>query len=125
MRSITWLTRISGAEAPAVKPTRWRPSNQLGLQLGGAVDHVAGTTQLARHFAQSVAVGTGRASDHDDHIDLRAQQFDRVLPVLRGVADVLLLGFTHVRETRLDRRGDFAASSTLRVVCVTTASKLV
>src|SRR5665647_3084188 len=29
MRAITWRTKISGADAPAVKPTRWRPSNPV------------------------------------------------------------------------------------------------
>ena len=30
MRSTTWRTRISGAEAPAVRPTRTRSSNHSG-----------------------------------------------------------------------------------------------
>ena len=61
------------------------------FDLIGAVDHVAGDAQLARQFGQAVAVGAGRAADHDHHVHLRRHQLHRVLPVLGGVADVLLL----------------------------------
>ena len=86
----------------------------------GGVDHVGRRAQALGQLAQAVAVGAGRAADHDHHVDLRRQQLDRVLPVLRGVADVLLLGLAHVREARACTAARIsAASSTDSVVCVT------
>jgi hypothetical protein len=121
-RWMTCCTSTSGAEAPAVRPTR-RPADKPGaLQVGGPFHHVGRRAQALRQFAQAVAVAAGGAAHHDDHIHRRRHQLDGVLPVLRGVADVLLLGFAHVRKAALDLGQDLAASSTLSVVCVTTAS---
>ena len=39
-RSMTCCTRMSGAEAPAVRPTRRRPSNHAGCRSSARVDHV-------------------------------------------------------------------------------------
>src|SRR5256885_17051838 len=53
---------------------------------------------------RSVAVGTGGTAHHDEHIHLRRQHLDGVLAVLRGIADVLLLGLAHLRKARADGR---------------------
>jgi hypothetical protein len=78
----------------------------LGLQFIRVVHHMAGRAQLERHFAQAVAVGAGRAADHDHDVHLRAQQLHGVLAVLGGVADVLLLGLAHLGKPRLHCRQD-------------------
>ncbi|MCY1544131.1 hypothetical protein D9M68_799910 [compost metagenome] len=47
MRSITWRTRISGAEAPAVRPTRARPSNHSACNSSALSTMWAGVPSLS------------------------------------------------------------------------------
>ena len=54
-----------------------------GLQLAGIVHHVGLGAQLGGELAQAVAVGAGRAADHDQDVHLRTQHLDRVLAVFR------------------------------------------
>ena len=77
------------------------------LQLAGVIDHVSLGAQLGRQLAQPVAVRACRTAHHDQNIDLRAEQLDRILPVLSGVANILLLGFAHLRKPGDDGRADF------------------
>ena len=93
------LHQISGADAPAVTPTRALARDPLGLQLVGAVDHVGRHAAIRRDFAQAVGVGAVRAADDDHHVDLRRHELHRVLAVLRGIADVVLLRPDDRRES--------------------------
>ncbi|MCE3269673.1 MAG: hypothetical protein K0S57_70 [Ramlibacter sp.] len=79
IRSITSCTTTSGAEAPAVKPTR---------------------------VCESIAVGAGGAAHHDHHVDVARHHLHGVLPVLRRVADVLLLRLADAGKALLDRLAD-------------------
>jgi hypothetical protein len=87
---MTCCTRISGAEAPALS----------------RIDHVRRRAQPLGQLAQPVAVAAGRAADDDDHVNGGRQHLDGILAVLRGVADVLLLRFTHLRKPVLHRGQD-------------------
>ena len=71
-RAITSCTSTSGADAPAVRPTRGAIDEPLFAQVGGAVDHVGGRAQALGQLAQAVAVAAGRAADDDHHVDLAA-----------------------------------------------------
>ena len=58
-------------------------------------------TELLAVVTQTVAVGTGGAAHHHQHINLGAHEFDGILPILGGIANILLLGFTHIRKALL------------------------
>ncbi len=45
-------------------------------------------------------------TDHDHHLALRRHELDRILPVLRRVADVVALRPADLRKARLQRRDD-------------------
>ena len=55
-RSTTASTSTSGADAPAVRPTRRLPSNHSGAQVVGGVDHVGVGAEPLGELAQAVAV---------------------------------------------------------------------
>ena len=99
-RSITCCTRISGGRA--VTPMRWRPANHSGWIECAPSIRYAHALALG-HFAQTVGVRAVRAADHQHQIAIRRQDLDRVLAVLRGVADVALLWFDDIGKARLER----------------------
>ena len=51
---------------------------------------MGGDASLPRQFRQPLAVGTVAAAEHDDEISTVGEQADCLLPVLGGVADVVL-----------------------------------
>ena len=105
-RSITCCTSTSGADAPAVRPTRRLPSNHSALQVVGASRPCRPRCPGARRARAGGCCWSWSGCRRRSHVDLRAQHLDRVLAVLRGVADVLLLGLAHVRKARASpRRG--------------------
>ena len=100
-------TRLSGVEAPEVRPTATGPagSQPFGRDLGfgpdGPVADLVGRHQAVRIGDVECRPGRGAdarqvagiaavvAADHDHQVDrpVREQRDDRVLPILRGAAD--------------------------------------
>ncbi len=80
-----------------------------GIELGGRPDQPRLLAHLLGHLAQPVAVRAARAADHQHEVALRRHELHRVLPVLRRVADVLLLGLGDRREAPLQGVDDDAA----------------
>ena len=105
--SITWRTSSSGAEAPAVRPTARLPANHSTLQVRRPVDQVAGHAGTVGQLAQAVGVGAGARAHHQQHVALLQQLLDRILAVLRGIADVLAPRRRQLREAPAQRRDDF------------------
>ena len=94
----------------------------FGAELVGAVDHVRGNASVRGDFAQPIGIGAVRAADDDHHVDPRRDELHGILPVLRRVADVVLLRPDDLRKAlAAAQRRSRAASSTDRVVCVTYA----
>ena len=81
--------------------TRGRPSNHFGRSSAALSIMKPGVPRRFGQLAQAVAVGAGRAADHDDDVDLGREHLHRVLAVLGGVADVLLLGSRTCGKRRL------------------------
>ena len=105
-RAITSRTSTSGADAPAVTPTRALPVDPARVELVGAIDHVRGNAAVRGDLAQAVRVRAVGAADDDHDVDLRRHELDRVLPVLRRVADVVLLRTDDARKALLQRLDD-------------------
>ena len=75
------------------------------LQVGRVVHHIRIGSDACRHFAQAVAVGRIRRTDHNHNVALFRQLFDGGLPVGRRIADVFLVRIADIGET-LVQRGD-------------------
>ncbi len=88
---MTRSTSHSGADAPEVMPTVSTPSSQAGVDIGLVVDQVGAHAHLAGDVHQPVRVRRVLRADHEHQVDLAGELLDGVLPVLRGVADVVLL----------------------------------
>src|SRR3990167_11487215 len=97
------------------------------LHVFGAVDQVRRCGHALGQLAQAVGVGTVRAADHQHYIAFVRQLLDRILAVLRGVADVILAGAANSRKPRAQGVDDAAGivhgqgglgdeSQTIRVV---------
>src|SRR5450830_1687279 len=68
------------------------------LHVLGAVDQVRRRGHAFSQFTQAVGVGAVRAADDQHHITFIGQLLDRILAVLRGVADVVLAWAADRRE---------------------------
>jgi hypothetical protein len=78
----------------------------LGIELGRRVDHVRGHAAVRGDLAQPVRVRAVRAADDDHDVDRGREHLDRVLAVLRRVADVVLPRPDDRREAALERLDD-------------------
>ena len=117
--STTSRTSTSGADAPAVTPTRAAPAIHSGRSSSARSTMYAATPRFAatsrsRFEFELFGLPTTITTSH-----LRRQELDRVLAVLRRIADVVLLRADDLREARASARRRSRASSTDSVVCVT------
>ena len=104
-RSTTPVTRTSGAEAPAVTPTARRPWSQAS-SISAALLIRCDSTPARRRArpdgsSSSCWLLPPRAGDRP-----AAQLLDRVLTILRGVADVAALGRDDLEEAHAQRADD-------------------
>src|SRR4051794_19708342 len=67
------------------------------------VDEVRGHAHVLGYLAQAIRVRAVGRADHDYHVALRRHELDRVLAVLRGVADIVFFGPDDAREAVLQR----------------------
>src|SRR5207344_3671395 len=81
-------------------------SDPFGAKLVGTIDHVRRNTAIRRDLAQPVGVGAVRAADNDHDIGGSGHEFHGILAILRGVADVVLLGTDDPREATLEGGND-------------------
>ncbi|MNL08466.1 hypothetical protein D3C87_1291890 [compost metagenome] len=70
------------------------------MQVFGTVDQVRRSSHALGEFTQAIGVGAVRTANHQHHIAFVGQLLDRILTVLRGVADVVLAWTADGRETR-------------------------
>ena len=92
-------TTDSGALAPAVTSTVSCRPNQAGSMSAAPSIRWAAHAALAGQLGQPLAVRAVLASQHQHHVGLGRQLAHRLLPVLRGVADVFLRRTDDLRET--------------------------
>ena len=114
-------TSTSGAEAPAVMPSRCDVAEMRPVDVGGALhQHRARTAGALGHFLQPLRIRRVRRADHDHGVDHRRDALDRFLPVGGGVADVFLVRADDRREALLQPLDDLRrCRRTDSVVCVT------
>ena len=95
----------SGADAPAVSPSRRDGAELRPVDVGGTLQQVGVGTAVAQgDLLEPLRVrGVGRA-DHDHGVDHRRHALDRLLAVGGGVADVLLVRPGDVGEPLLEHR---------------------
>src|SRR6185312_6263262 len=79
-----------------------RARQPLATELVGAVDHVRTRAAQRRDLAQAVGVRARRAADDDDDVDRRGDRLDRVLAILRRVADIVAARADDRRKARLE-----------------------
>ncbi len=82
------------------------PNTFSVISVGSVVQHVGRYAEIGRHLAQPVGVRTVRGTDDNQNVAMLGQRLDRILAVLRGIADVVLLGPEDGRETAPERIGD-------------------
>ena len=85
------LDDVFRALAPAVTSTVSLPRNQARSMSAGPSIRCEADAAVPGHFGQPAAVGAVPAADHQDHVGRLRERSDRLLPVLRGVADVVLV----------------------------------
>ena len=73
--AITSCTSTSGAEAPAVTPTRFFPSSQEGSISEALSTMRAKVPDFSATSLRRLELETVWAADHDDHVDLQGQRF--------------------------------------------------
>ena len=120
-RATTRWTSSSGADAPAVTPTA---PGSLNHSAAGRPAHRRGSPEYPPSRRSRAAGSSSSWSRTDDDHDVAGfdQLLDRVLAVLRGVADVFLARRRERRESaRCSASSTSAVSSTDSVVCVTNA----
>ena len=95
--------RCGGAGCDADRLDALQPAR---IDVGLVVDQVGGDAHLAGDVDQPVRVRGVARADHEHQVDLACELLDRVLPVLRGVADVVLLRPDDRRVALPQRRDD-------------------
>ena len=119
-RSTTPLTSACGAEAPAVTPIlACPPPTPSGFRRPHR--QVCRYTLFLRDLAQPVGVGTVGGTHHQKDIASSGQRLDGILPVLGGIADIILARTLDRGKAFPQRSITHAVSSTDRVVWVTKA----
>ena len=98
---MTSSTSTSGAEAPAVMPSRAIAAELAPVDVGGAL-HQRGARAAGAlgHFLQPLRIRRIGRADHDHGVDHRRHALDRFLPVGGGVADVFLVRPDDVGKAR-------------------------
>ena len=102
-------TSTSGAEAPAVMPSRRMPPKRSSrYRSARRMRRATRAAGALGDFPQALRVGGVGRADHDHRIDERRDALHRLLAVGGGVADVFLVRAGDRRETRLQRLDDLA-----------------
>ncbi len=87
--AMTFSTRLSGADAPAVRPTRFLSFEPGGIEFARIGDEVTGHTfPLGRISRSRLEFETVLRADHQNNVRHLAKLPDGRLPVLGGVADI-------------------------------------
>jgi len=97
--------RGRGASRQAEHPHAAQP---LGADVLRALDQLRRDAVGAGDLAHAQGIGAVGRAEHEQHVHVRRHRLDGVLPVLRGVADVLLRGRFQVGEAALQDGQDVA-----------------